>query len=327
MQSKKRTDDALTPVYNRVINSQSCWRDAGVRDFAMSETRSLNAVAAETLSKHVNQIFRRLPLVHARNDHHGVNVHKLRVSTRRAVEVVRAFKKVIGKKKARALREKLKRLRLAADQARDADVFFERLEKSPEEPGHELLLKFARVHRDQAQPELLNVQHQAELENWKAQFKSTLANLRERKEEKGQPKLKKAGRRYLRKALKEFIKASHGDLKVDSELHQFRIRGKRLRYAIEIFQDAFPPSLGGAIYTQIEGWQDQLGEINDRAVALKLLLEWSAKSENSDERQAFDTRLQRERNEHLSLRTAFMETVTARTLKTLEARMQRLLED
>ena len=277
----------------------------------------------QILTQRINDVFKRLPQMH---DAGGdvENVHKLRVATRRTVEALRAFKKALGGKLTRDLRHKLKRLRLAADQARDADVFIERLEKSPDEPGHATLMRLARGHRDEAQPDLLGIQEQAQAEGWKNQFKAALGNLRARKDEKGQPKFKSAARTYLKKSLKQFVKASHGNLEDDAELHQVRIRTKRLRYAIEIGKNAFPPTLGGPIYTQIEGWQDRLGDINDRAVALNLLSEWSVRTVDQNEREVLLTRIRLERAEHQQLRSEFLKDVTDRTIKTLKKRMKRI---
>jgi hypothetical protein len=66
----------------------------------------------------------------------------------------------------------------------------------------------------------------------------------------------------------EFEIAASGDLRDYVRLHQVRIIGKRLRYAMEIFADCFAPPFRGALYPMIEQMQGILGRANDSHVAL-----------------------------------------------------------
>src|SRR5207253_2514575 len=50
-------------------------------------------------------------------------------------------------------------------------------------------------------------------------------------------------------------------------LHQVRIAGKRLRYAMEVFADCFPPAFRQTIYPAVEEMQEILGTANDSHVA------------------------------------------------------------
>ena len=43
----------------------------------------------------------------------------------------------------------------------------------------------------------------------------------------------------------------------------FRIVGKRLRYALELFIDCFPPTARAQVYPRVEAVQDLLGSAND----------------------------------------------------------------
>src|SRR5207247_2344062 len=58
-----------------------------------------------------------------------------------------------------------------------------------------------------------------------------------------------------------------------AELHQVRIAGKRLRYAMEIFADCFPPPFRGKLYPAVEAMQEILGDANDSHVASERLKE------------------------------------------------------
>jgi CHAD domain-containing protein len=49
--------------------------------------------------------------------------------------------------------------------------------------------------------------------------------------------------------------------------HRVRILGKRLRYAMEIFADCFPPEFNEQYYPTVEEMQEILGRANDSHVA------------------------------------------------------------
>ena len=57
-------------------------------------------------------------------------------------------------------------------------------------------------------------------------------------------------------------------------LHQLRIVGKRLRYAMELFAGAYPSSFRDSLYPLIEQLQGLLGTVNDHAVARERFREW-----------------------------------------------------
>ena len=62
----------------------------------------------------------------------------------------------------------------------------------------------------------------------------------------------------------------------DPALHQFRILGKRLRYAMELLAGAFPPAFRDELYPQVGALQERLGLVNDLATAQVRIGEWLA---------------------------------------------------
>src|SRR5207244_1516195 len=56
-------------------------------------------------------------------------------------------------------------------------------------------------------------------------------------------------------------------------LHALRIAGKRLRYALEIFADCFPPAMKETVYPAVEHVQEMLGDVQDAIVGLERLAE------------------------------------------------------
>src|SRR5262249_46970884 len=77
----------------------------------------------------------------------------------------------------------------------------------------------------------------------------------------------------LSSRLRELHAAASGDLSDYDHLHQVRIIGKRLRYAMEIFVDCFAPAFKEQLYPAVEQMQEILGLANDSHVASGRLAE------------------------------------------------------
>jgi CHAD domain-containing protein len=63
-------------------------------------------------------------------------------------------------------------------------------------------------------------------------------------------------------------KSAQRDLTDADNLHQVRIAGKRLRYAMEILAPAFGPAFREKLYPAVQEMQDILGEANDSRFAM-----------------------------------------------------------
>ena len=80
-------------------------------------------------------------------------------------------------------------------------------------------------------------------------------------------------RARMRPIVKRFFAASPSAASDEAALHRFRIRGKDLRYAMELLAAAFPQDFRKTLYPVVEALQDRLGEINDLATAQARLRE------------------------------------------------------
>ncbi len=78
----------------------------------------------------------------------------------------------------------------------------------------------------------------------------------------------------------EFFAAGAADLTNPQHVHQMRIAGKKLRYAIELLATAFDASLREELYPQFTQIQEDLGQINDHAVAKNLFDGWLVQSDD-----------------------------------------------
>ncbi len=89
----------------------------------------------------------------------------------------------------------------------------------------------------------------------------------------------------MRRTLEKFFKAVPRDVRDLNALHRFRIRGKELRYAMEILSEAFPARFRDELYPVVKQLQEMLGEINDHVIACRRIRKWmKAQRKQSDVR-------------------------------------------
>ena len=77
----------------------------------------------------------------------------------------------------------------------------------------------------------------------------------------------------LTQLLRDLDTAAGQDLDDYAHLHQVRIAGKRLRYAMEVFGECFAPPFREKLYPAVEEMQEILGRANDSHVASLRLAE------------------------------------------------------
>jgi CHAD domain-containing protein len=197
------------------------------------------------------------------------HVHQLRVGTRRAGAALWIFKAFLPDKAHRAAKKALRRLRRAAGEARDWDVFLaglhERMQedRAREQSGLDCLLGYVVACRSAAQAHLQEAAP-AQIADFEALMAETVAAV---EEPPSSETLLDLAQPMLMGLLHELDEAAAGDLDDYAHLHQVRIIGKRLRYAMEVFADCFAPPFREEMYPAVEEMQDILGRANDSHVA------------------------------------------------------------
>jgi CHAD domain-containing protein len=229
--------------------------------------------AAETvLSVRLHTVGQALPKAAQEPDKDPEYVHQLRVATRRADAALRIFEPCLPSKLHKAARRSLRRIRRAAGAARDWDVFLialaERTQKQPakEQAGLGFLFGYAHGQRTAAQAALEAVGTEEHL-GFDAFRDATRAAVRPAADLPADAALVDLGRPLLTGLLHELEWAATGDLEDYAHLHQVRIAGKRLRYAMEVFADCFSLSFRESLYPRVEEMQEILGRANDSHVA------------------------------------------------------------
>ncbi|HEY1378277.1 MAG TPA: CHAD domain-containing protein [Gemmataceae bacterium] len=199
-------------------------------------------------------------------------VHDLRVASRRATAVLDAFADLLPRRVCKKARKALKRLRRAAGAARDADVFLDGIRgwsvhQSPaDRPGLHFLLGHAFARRQVAQAGLA-----AAVDKARPDLAEELDGLERKLRDGKKGLLGERAAAALPEAVHELAEAVAGDLYDYEQLHRVRILAKRLRYALELFIDCYPPAVRERVYPRVEAVQDVLGLANDSYQAAKAL--------------------------------------------------------
>jgi len=195
-------------------------------------------------------------------------LHQLRVGLRRLRSVLRAFRPIIGKRNP-ALR-RLRRLMPAFGAARDWDVFCEWLKDVPD--SGELLAR-ARARRSAARRKARQSAASPEFQVFLLRTLRWLHGAPWKRRARGiDGSLAAFGAQSLERLHRKAVKQASGiDWSDAAARHAVRIRVKRLRYACEFFASCFPRASARPYLKRLEILQDLLGELNDVAVARRLL--------------------------------------------------------
>jgi CHAD domain-containing protein len=204
-----------------------------------------------------------LPLVaHAEKDIEFV--HQLRVSTRRAGAGLLLFENHFKEKDFRFAKKLLRSIRQAAGEARDWDVFQESLfhnlalEDSIGQSIRLFLFGLATSRRMAAQNSLVETARTLRQElDWLCEHIESFVH-----EVDSEKNLVFADLAYsqLQDLIHALRQASHPVPERYEALHQVRILGKRLRYAMELFVSCFAPPFKEILYPLIEEMQEILGQ-------------------------------------------------------------------
>ncbi len=240
----------------------------------LNESTPLVDAAARVLTVRLEVVRDYLGLALRESDKDPEYVHQLRVGTRRAGAAVEIFSSCLPEKVYKAARKLLKRLRRAAGEARDWDVFLMTLSEaraknnSRHRAGLDFLTGYALAQRSIAQGHL----HEASPDDPFA-FDHFLADTvaAVRKPPDGVHTLMDLAAPLLSALLSDLEQAAGADLSDYSRLHRVRILGKRLRYAMEVFANCFPRPFREKFYPAVEQMQDILGRANDSHVASQRL--------------------------------------------------------
>ena len=207
-------------------------------------------------------------------------LHQMRVGLRRLRSALVAFRGLVPKKAAKPIAERLRALMPALGAARDWDVFCEGLVavgmQEPERaPALAPLLARARAKRGVARRRARLVAGSRKLQ---AFLLRTLRWVNDGPWKAGAPGAEGSLGAFAAAALerlhgKALRQARNIDWSDSEERHRLRIRMKRLRYACDFFAASFAGAAARPYIKRLAALQDILGDLNDIAVARRLLAE------------------------------------------------------
>jgi CHAD domain-containing protein len=233
----------------------------------------LDDAARRVLTVRLDVVRHYLPLALHEADKDPENVHQLRVSTRRARAALDIFSVCLPAKCAKTAKKHLRKIRRAAGDARDWDVFLDSLLQGEPKPaprhraGRDLLVGHALAQRAVAQEQLEAIAREEYPFIFDRVVAETVAAVQPAGDSNLQTLLDLA-QPLLFGLVHEFTQAAAGPLDDYAHLHQVRIIGKRLRYAMEVFAECFVPSFRESVYPAVEEMQEVLGVANDSHVAV-----------------------------------------------------------
>jgi CHAD domain-containing protein len=232
--------------------------------------------AREVLVARFQVVRQYLPLAVEKSFEDPEYVHQLRVGTRRATAALRVFADCLPPKHLKAARRSLKKIRQAAGDARDWDVFIlglpetKPLKVAAGKPALDFLIGYAVGEREAAQVGLRDA-----VKSNESRFEEESEHLPEAVHD---PKTSEAPTTFgdlaasqLSQLMSDLNTAIEANPNTPSELHQLRILGKHVRYALEIFVDCFPAVFKESVYESVEQVQELLGSIQDATVGLERL--------------------------------------------------------
>lgn len=234
-------------------------------------TAPVTEVAARSLKSRLEPVAQYLKLAALHHEENVEYVHQLRVWTRRAGAAIEMYRELLPEWRAAWIEKQLKRIRKATNDARDDDVFLRRL-PADQSPAAASLLNHIREHRIESQRPVVEIYER--LANGKGRFERRVEKLLKRVRVRGkrrkskEPSYRAWAEDRLKQILSEFLEMAEEEIQDTDRLHQFRIAGKKLRYAMELLASAFTRNLREEASPLLEALQDRLGKVNDHMSAL-----------------------------------------------------------
>jgi CHAD domain-containing protein/uncharacterized protein Yka (UPF0111/DUF47 family) len=286
-------------------------------------------VAVRTLQNRLGAVLQLLPLAAEKAEEDISYIRELRVWTRRATAALGLYEDLLPRRRFSWMKKQLKRIRRAANDARDCDVLIERLRKQPSSRGTKRWLEAVRAEREEAQKAVVDAHERLRRGD---RFARRIDKLLQRVRSRGEEEAGAASARFgdwsgqrLRPLVELFFGAVPFERTDEAALHQFRVRGKELRYAMELLAGAFPDEFRTRLYPTIEAMQDRLGEINDLASA-KARLHQKLKAASGSKLAAWRRLLASEQAQFSQARQAFWDWCFPRLLQELRHGFEALLD-
>lgn len=254
---------------------------------------SVARIGRRALGSRLQRVCHYLDLAVRRSATETENVHQLRVFSRRAAAALEIFEAWLPPRRGRWISKQVKKIRRAAGEARDLDVLLMRwTHRDSQMPAaqSELLLEHVGAMRREAQRPIRKIRKKLRRKRFARHAVKFLKRLRNRAgDEPCGERFVCMARVALSRLVTPYLAAGDGELNAVETLHAFRIQGKQVRYAMEIFAGAFDAEFRGEVYPLVVALQERLGAINDHVTADAYLVRWHAEIEAGPLQEAIAT--------------------------------------
>jgi CHAD domain-containing protein len=258
------------------------------------------------------------------------NVHQLRVFARRTAAAMDIFGEWLPERRGDWMRRQVKRIRQAAGEARDFDVLSMRwmayVERLPSGQAA-FLLEHIKRHRQEAQQPIQAIYKTLIRKRFARRTAGLIKRIREHA---GQGVCAEQfgcmAHVALRRLVVPYLKSALAEMTDAEALHAFRIQGKQVRYAMEIFAGAFEADFRQQLYPVVATLQERLGAINDHVTAQAHFSGWLAESESCATRQAIELGIREEQQALEASRREFLDWWTPERREALCRRFGQYLQ-
>ena len=263
--------------------------------------------------------------VTGRPDDDAEAVHQLRIWTRRAAAALRLFRDLLPRRRAKRLGRKLRQLRRAAGKARDADVLGQQLEQA-DEPALAHVAIHLRQKRNRAERKLATFCKSLVRRGRLARQGRKLLDKTRWRRHKTPPKYGPWCRGQLRPLCERFFELASADLAKDPAIHELRLAGKRLRYALELAPAAIAAPLHRRLYDELSDLQDRLGALCDAMVAVVRMRQWRADARDPASRKHLQAALRRQEQHLASRRRRFVRWWSVRRRQQMQRTWEKAID-
>jgi CHAD domain-containing protein len=241
----------------------------------------VSAVARRTIGNRLRAVGHRLREAVSADGDKVETVHQIRVAARRADAALDVFCELSPSGRRAKWKRRLRKIRRTAGELRDLDVLLARYRKEGDGVSPGTLGRLEDQRRDR-QPVIEKLAKRWRKRRFGLKARRFARDIRWRDEE-SEPTVLEAARRRLRPACDRFLTAAAAQPSEPESLHRLRIRGKELRYAMEVFAEALPDFFRVELYPTVETLQEHLGRINDHATARARFRRWNRKRVKREE--------------------------------------------
>jgi CHAD domain-containing protein len=200
------------------------------------------------------------------------------------------FQTWLPPKRAKRVRKSLRMIRQTAGEARDLDVLRDRVKHEFGEDARDVITH-VESRRHKIQPKIIRVADRLRKRDRLADdvrrlIKSIDYCCNKRSCDECAPFQKWAENR-LKQLSEEFFNDLPGEDASPESLHEFRVRSKALRYALELVAPVLGGDLREVHYAVVEELQERLGTINDHATAAARFERWAKREKSADLKREF----------------------------------------